>query len=100
MIDPLKQDGLMRLTEYIIEDDFIYLIRPFYNQGNLCEAIKSFNVNQLTEDEIRERAYTLCQALATIHSVGYVHGDVRPQNIFIDGRGKTSSAHLGDYEFC
>lgn len=88
MIDPLQQDGLMRLTEYIIEDDFTYLIRPFYNLGNLCEAVSSFRVNLLTESEILEGAYTLCQALDTIHRVGYVHGDVRPQNIFMDGRSK------------
>ena len=78
----------MRLTEYIIEDDFTYLIRPFYNLGNLCEALSSYKVNQLTENEMLEGAFTLCQALNTIHRVGYVHGDVRPQNMFVDGRRK------------
>ena len=73
----------MRLSECILEDDFIYLVRPFQNIGNLCQAFKSSKINQLTEGEMRDGAYDICQALNSIHSVGFLHGDVRPQNIFL-----------------
>lgn len=75
----------MPLREHIIDDGFIYLVRPFYDHGNVLEFLKTrqSRTRQLTEQEMRRGARTLCQALNTIHKSGFVHGDVRPQSIFL-----------------
>ena len=35
LLEPQIQNGLIDLVDYIIEDDFEYLVRPFYNHGNI-----------------------------------------------------------------
>ena len=53
---------------------------------------------------MRDGAYVICQALSTIHSVGFLHGDVRPQNIFLHqakkGGNKQLYVKLGEYGKC
>ena len=34
LIEPLKQDWHNALKEHMIDEDFIYLVRPFFNRGN------------------------------------------------------------------
>ena len=75
---PLKQKGLLTLSDYIIDEDIIHLVRPRYNRGNLIQALFLVNIFKLTEQELRSGAYTIFTALSTIHKVGYLHGDVRP----------------------
>ena len=53
---PLKLSGHNDLVDYIIDDVFIYVIRPYYNCGNLVRVLKQQRINLLTEQEIR--AYT------------------------------------------
>ena len=86
----------MPLREHINDDGFIYLVRPFYDRGNVLEFLKNPQspTRQLTEQEMRHGARTLCRALNTIHEFGFVHGDVRPQSIFLQAAtpGKRDSA--------
>ena len=89
----------MRLSEYIVEENFTYLIRPYYNLGNLCDTLANCRVNQLTEEELRYGARAVCKALNTIHKAGYLHGDVRPQNVFLN-RSSRLTISLGEYECC
>ena len=102
ILEPMKKDGFAPLTEHIIDDDFIYLIRPSFNCGNVLEALKNYGVNQLTENELRRGAPVFFGALNTIHKAGYLHGDVRPQSLLIN-RSKDSDKiklALGKYECC
>ena len=35
LIEPLKQDWHIALKEHMIDDKFIYLVRPYFNHGNV-----------------------------------------------------------------
>ena len=55
----------------------------------------------MTEKELRPGALTLCNALSCIHKAGYLHGDVRPQNIVQHDSGKKGAkihTAFEDYE--
>ena len=67
ILDPMKKDGFAPLTEHIIDDAFIYLVRPSYNCGNILKALKSCKLNQLSEHELRRGAPIIFSALNTIH---------------------------------
>ena len=73
-----KNENIADVYEHMIDDDFIYIIRPYHNRGNLIEAMKNSKIDLLTESEIRQPARSLCKALEVVHKVGYLHGDVRP----------------------
>lgn len=101
-LEPLEQSGIMKMSEHIVEENFTYLVRPYYNQGNLIEAMNDHRINLLTEKEIGKKAQYICDALAAIHSVGFVHGDVRPQSIFYHKSVTTGVAAcvFGDFDRC
>ena len=41
LIEPKKQDGLITLFDHIVDDEFEYLVRPFYNRGGLLGELKA-----------------------------------------------------------
>ena len=55
-----KQDGLITLVDYIIEREFEYLVRPFYNRGSIWSELNKSYSRYLTEEELRDGAQTLC----------------------------------------
>ena len=72
------------------------------NNGNLIEAMKGSRISCLTEREIGKHAKSICEALDAIHKVGFVHGDVRPMNIYLrecDTTGANICA-FGDFDRC
>ena len=92
----------MPLSEHFTDDTFIYLVRPFYNRGNVLRAMKEKGINLLAERELKSGAKTVLKALNSIHRAGYLHGNVRPQSIFqdkFDGEDRGLIV-LGKYEFC
>ena len=38
-IEPYMQDGLIKLLDYITDDEFEYLVRPYYNRGGIFEEL-------------------------------------------------------------
>ena len=90
------------MYEHIVDKDFIYLMRTYWNRGNLIEAMIATQSNVLTEEEIRKPVRNIFQALSAIHKVGYLHGDVRPQNIFIHQSTQTGEIRcaFGDFDRC
>ena len=62
----------------------------------------SYKLDKLTERELRVGARSLFKAVHAIHTVGFLHGEVRPQSIFLNRSntsGKTTLS-LGDFERC
>ena len=77
-----------------MDDEFIYFIRPYYNLGSLCNFMASSRLDKLTERELKMGARTLFKAILAIHRVGYLHGDVRPQNIFLSQSNESGKLTL------
>lgn len=74
----------------------VLLILPWFQRGSLS----------LRPDEQRDTAYItqavlmierLCEAVAYLHHVGIVHGDIKPDNILLDDAGQP---HLTDFGSC
>ena len=55
------------MCEHIVDENFIYLARPFWNHGNLIEAMNNDKIGLLTEKEIGKKAKYICSALEAIH---------------------------------
>ena len=102
-LEPLNLEGILEVYETIVDEDFIYIIRPFCSKGNLIEALNKSNTRLLTEIELRGPAKRLCKALKSIHESNYLHGDIRPQSIFIHKSEQAASklrTVFGDFERC
>ena len=101
-VQPMKLKGFIQMSEHLVDESFIYLIRHYWNKGNLLHFMRDSKVSQLTEREIGKKAKHIFRALEAIHNVGFVHGDVRPQNIFINHSKSSGDLNcaFGDFERC
>ena len=66
------------------------MVTPFSSHGSICELFKKRFIRFLTEDELAEHAHAIFSAVKAIHSKGYLHRVIRPDNILVnykqDGR--------------
>jgi serine/threonine protein kinase len=88
----------------------VYIMMPLYNGGELIDKInavddlkkkfKEYNDEKLQQkikfqaDNFKRYIFQVCLQLAVIHKLGYIHKDVKPDNIIID---KDNNAHLIDF---
>lgn len=75
-------------------DDTLYLVQPFMAGGTLRTRLE--RDRQLPVAEVLRIGEALARALAHAHVRGFIHRDVKPENIlFSEGE-----AHLGDFGIC
>lgn len=69
-----------------------FYITPLYTEMNLD---KYLDENEMTSEEIIEFIRVICVALHTMHTAGFYHCDIKPENILYDGSSKRTK--LIDY---
>lgn len=70
-----------------------YLVTEFMPGGDLMGLLIRRGV--LDEDTARYYAAQAAYAVASVHAMGYVHRDVKPDNLLLDGRGRLKLTDLG-----
>ncbi|KAH6862994.1 serine/threonine protein kinase [Alternaria alternata] len=91
---------LRPLIDEIDEPTFPVTIALRYLQGDLLEASVARNLNRR---EVRHVSRCVLEALKTLHEDGFVHTDVKPNNVFVnlqEGDVRFSDVQLGDLGGC
>ncbi|KAG8388388.1 hypothetical protein BUALT_Bualt02G0120700 [Buddleja alternifolia] len=64
--------------------------------GSLADLIKKSKIHGgLPENQIKTHVKSLLLGLSFIHSSGYIHRDIKPDNILLDGNGNAEIADFG-----
>ena len=71
-----------------------YMVLPLLNGGHLEGLIRNGPEQGLPIDRCVSLARDVCEGLAYAHSMGFVHRDVKPSNIWLNGNG---TAKIGDF---
>ena len=76
--------------------DRAWLLQDFIPGTSLAEELES--TGALPEPTVRAIGARLAAALAELHAAGWVHGDVKPDNVRLDREGRASLVDLGHAE--
>ena len=75
---------------------FVCITMPLFG-GDLMKFVK----NAPVQSSVAARVATdLSSALSYVHTEGYIHRDIKPQNIFTSTTGINTSYHLADFGLC
>ncbi|KAG2226091.1 hypothetical protein INT45_011708 [Circinella minor] len=77
------------------DDDYLYLVMEYAGGGDLFSVLLRQNNECLTEEEARFYIAETIIAVDSLHQMGYIHRDIKPQNILIDHTGHVKIADFG-----
>lgn len=75
----LNHPNIVKLKEVIRENDMLYLVFEFLEQ-NVYQLMKE-RQKHFPEARIRNIVYQIMQGLAYMHKMGFMHRDMKPENL-------------------
>lgn len=87
-----KAMGVASPYKVLFGPESTYLYFNYYEKLTLAHYM-----NKMTFDEKLEAIISIAKTLKCMHQIGYVHNDVKPDNILIDSENR---ALLTDFELC
>eukprot|EP00903_Cladosiphon_okamuranus_P013024 g12152.t1 len=80
--------------EYTFQDDInLYMIMEFLPGGDLMSLLMKEDI--FPEAATRQYMAEMIVAVATVHRLGYIHRDLKPDNILLDWQGHLKLTDLG-----
>ncbi|XP_062393370.1 myotonin-protein kinase isoform X2 [Sardina pilchardus] len=78
------------------DDNYLYLVMDYYVGGDLLTLLSKFG-DRIPEDMAQFYLAEMVMAIDSVHMLGYVHRDVKPDNILLTADGHV---RLGDFGSC
>ncbi|CAL9691913.1 unnamed protein product [Knipowitschia caucasica] len=76
------------------DDNYLYLVMDYYVGGDLLTLLSKFE-DRLPEDMCRFYVAEMVLAINSVHERGYVHRDIKPDNVLLDVNGHIRLADFG-----
>ncbi|XP_072495150.1 serine/threonine-protein kinase MRCK gamma isoform X2 [Notamacropus eugenii] len=76
------------------DDDYLYLIMDYYAGGDLLTLLSRFE-DRLPPELAQFYLAEMVLAIHSLHQLGYVHRDVKPDNVLLDTNGHIRLADFG-----
>lgn len=78
------------------DDNYLYLVMDYYVGGDLLTLLSKFG-DRIPEDMAQFYLAEMVMAIDSVHRLGYVHRDIKPDNILLTADGHV---RLGDFGSC
>ena len=77
----LNHPNIVRILDWGVEDESEFLVTELIDGPTLRDVLRESGA--LSDEEVLAMGAALADALAAAHEAGFVHGDVKPENIII-----------------
>ncbi|EST18725.1 hypothetical protein M878_44615 [Streptomyces roseochromogenus subsp. oscitans DS 12.976] len=78
-----EHPNVIPVNDIVEADGVVWTVMPLVSGPSLADHLAEHG--RMSRDRVREVAAAVLGALDAMHGVGFVHGDVRPANIRLDG---------------
>lgn len=92
-----KSKQTVSLVEDFTVGKHTYIVTKFIKTGDLLAYLESMDVNRVPEHFARSLFKQIVQAVATCHSQGVVHRDIKHLNVLISEKGGHIKPKLTDF---
>lgn len=95
LMHTFKHDNILKIYEVLhsISDNYVYLVLEYADCGSIGSIVDKGYHFQIKS--IQSIIKQISKALAHIHSLGFVHQDIKPGNILLKSDGKVLLADFG-----
>ncbi|HLW02855.1 MAG TPA: protein kinase [Ktedonobacterales bacterium] len=93
-ISRLSHPNILPLIEFGEENQTLYLVMPLVREGTLRDLIKQ-RQGPLASEEALPLFTQLCNAVHHAHTQGFVHRDIKPQNVLLQQHTHVLLADFG-----
>ncbi|GLH00471.1 Serine/threonine-protein kinase Genghis Khan [Gryllus bimaculatus] len=85
----------LTFLQYAFQDmNNLYLVMEFHPGGDLLALLERFE-GSISEEMARFYSAELAMAIHSLHNMGYVHRDIKPDNVLVDRCGHLKLADFG-----
>jgi serine/threonine protein kinase len=89
----IEHPHILSIYAYGEHEGLPYIVMPYMSGGTLSEYVQRHG--PLSLEEARRYLTQVAAALDYAHTEGYVHCDVKPANILLDGQGNAALSDFG-----
>ncbi|KAL7668247.1 hypothetical protein ACOME3_008957 [Neoechinorhynchus agilis] len=87
-----NSEWIVKLHHAFQDFDHLYMLMDFVPGGDLVTIMSN---HDLTESDVKFYVAEVIMAVEAVHSLGYVHRDIKPDNMLIDVDGHIKLADFG-----
>ena len=92
-LSKINSQWIIKIKQSFQEGKYIYLIMEYLEGGDLMKLL--IKQNKFTENEAKFYICEIILAIETIHQLGCIHRDIKPDNILIDKNGHIKLTDFG-----
>jgi serine/threonine protein kinase len=89
----LDHPNVLPLYGAFCEEEDIYLVMPYAHQGSVYHLLRQHSLSE--QDLVTEIVLPFLAGLQHLHSKGYLHRDIKTENVLVDMCGRVMIADFG-----
>ena len=94
-----KEENMVKLHTVDKDDSYYYMVLEYCDGGDLVNLQATFKNKVFPLDVATEYLSQVIKGLEQLHKKGYLHRDIKPQNVLLKNVGDQKIMKIADFGF-